>query len=60
MRTGPPSESIDDGEDRAVWAGVISMTTTWKPPEASPLTPETIVQPVSVQNQRLVDAPALH
>ena len=58
VRSGPPSESADDGEDRDVWAGVVPMTTAWEPPESSPLTPGAIAVPVSVQRQCAVDAAA--
>lgn len=51
VRTGPPSESVDDGEDHAVWAGVVPMTTTWETPEPSPLTAAATALPVSVVRQ---------
>ena len=38
MRSGAPSEAVDDGENHAVWAGVVPVVTGWGAPSASPLT----------------------
>ncbi|MDJ0377688.1 pyridoxamine 5'-phosphate oxidase family protein [Cryobacterium sp. PH31-L1] len=56
VRTGAPSESADDGEDHAVWAGVVPMNIRWLTPEASPLTAKATAVPASVRRQCAVDA----
>ncbi len=47
-RAAGASEAHDDGEDHAVWAGVVPLVRTWGAPEPSPLTPEDTPTPDSV------------
>ncbi|WP_254431319.1 pyridoxamine 5'-phosphate oxidase family protein [Agromyces sp. Marseille-P2726] len=48
VRAGGPSEQPDDGEDHAVWAGVVPLVRTWGMPEPSPLTRAGTPTPQSV------------
>jgi nitroimidazol reductase NimA-like FMN-containing flavoprotein (pyridoxamine 5'-phosphate oxidase superfamily) len=47
-RSGGPSEEPDDGEDRAVWAGVVPLRREYGAPIASVLTPPGTPLPESV------------
>ena len=47
-RAAGASEAHDDGEDHAVWAGVVPLVRTWGAPEPSPLTQEDTPTPDSV------------
>jgi nitroimidazol reductase NimA-like FMN-containing flavoprotein (pyridoxamine 5'-phosphate oxidase superfamily) len=47
-RAAGASEDPDDGEDHAVWAGVVPLGRAWGAPEPSPLTPEGTPIPDSV------------
>jgi nitroimidazol reductase NimA-like FMN-containing flavoprotein (pyridoxamine 5'-phosphate oxidase superfamily) len=47
-RAAGASEDPDDGEDHAVWAGVVPLARTWGAPEPSPLTPAETPTPNSV------------
>lgn len=47
-RAAGVSESPDDGEDHAVWAGVVPLTRTWGTPVPSALTPVDTPTPASV------------
>lgn len=47
-RAAGVSESVDDGEDHSVWAGVVPITRTWGTPERSALTPVQAPTPESV------------
>lgn len=47
-RAAGASEDPDDGEDHAVWAGVVPLERTWGAPEPSPLTPAGTPTPNSV------------
>ncbi len=49
MRSGAPSEAVDDGENHAVWAGVVPVVTGWGAPAASPLTADGTEVPASVR-----------
>ncbi|MDJ0348243.1 pyridoxamine 5'-phosphate oxidase family protein [Cryobacterium sp. PH29-G1] len=51
VRTGPPSESLDDGEDHGVWAGVVPMSIRATAPITSPLTAAETPFPASVLRQ---------
>lgn len=48
VRAAGPSEDPDDGEDHAVWAGVVPLARAWAAPEPSPLTPAETPTPNSV------------
>ena len=48
QRAAGASEAADDGEDHSTWAGVVPLTRTWGPPQASPLTPAQAPVPESV------------
>ncbi|WP_198417010.1 pyridoxamine 5'-phosphate oxidase family protein [Cryobacterium sp. TMS1-13-1] len=48
-RSGAPSEAVDDGENHAVWAGVVPVVTGWGAPSASPLTAHGTEVPASVR-----------
>lgn len=47
-RAAGASEDPDDGEDHAVWAGVVPLERTWGAPVPSPLTPAGTPTPDSV------------
>ncbi|TFD58393.1 hypothetical protein E3T43_05355 [Cryobacterium sp. Hh7] len=51
MRSGAPSEVVDDGESHAVWAGVVPVVTGWRAPSASPLTADGTEVPASVRRR---------
>jgi nitroimidazol reductase NimA-like FMN-containing flavoprotein (pyridoxamine 5'-phosphate oxidase superfamily) len=48
QRAAGASEAADDGEDHSTWAGVVPLTRTWGPAQASPLTPAQAPIPDSV------------
>ncbi|MBM7832338.1 nitroimidazol reductase NimA-like FMN-containing flavoprotein (pyridoxamine 5'-phosphate oxidase superfamily) [Agromyces cerinus] len=47
-RAAGASEAVDDGEDHAVWAGVVPLARAWGAPEPSVLTPAGTPTPDSV------------
>lgn len=49
VRAKGASEELDDGEDRAVWAGVLPILRAAGEPEASELTPSSVSVPASVR-----------
>lgn len=49
VRAAGPGEDPDDGENRAVWAGVVPLRTVAGLPEPSPLTDPGMPLPSSVR-----------
>ena len=51
IRSGDPSSAPDDGEDRAVWAGVLPLRTTAGAPVAAADVPSGVPVPASVRGR---------
>ena len=51
IRSGDPSSTPDDGEDRAVWAGVLPLRTTAGAPVAAADVPSGVAVPASVRGR---------
>ena len=56
VRAHGASEDPDDGEDHAVWAGVLPLAVRAGPPQPSPLTPPGTPVPASVRAQEVFSA----